>query len=119
MVALMAVQTFYNVWVTIYWLANRAYIATTLCENRSKPQLHCDGKCYLAKKLAQSSKDPASTQDSKFPDLKTGLDTAEFVFTDYLSEVNSLLSNQAAATPAGQKDGRDVSLSDTFFHPPA
>lgn len=29
----------------------RDYIAHYLCENRSHPELHCDGKCYLAKKL--------------------------------------------------------------------
>ncbi len=29
----------------------RDYIAQYLCENRSHPELHCDGKCYLAKKL--------------------------------------------------------------------
>lgn len=29
----------------------KAYISRHLCENRSRPELHCDGKCYLAKKL--------------------------------------------------------------------
>ena len=28
------------------------------CENRNRPELHCDGKCYLAKKLK-------ATQDSQ------------------------------------------------------
>lgn len=27
------------------------YIAKYVCENRNRPELHCDGKCYLAKKL--------------------------------------------------------------------
>ncbi len=30
---------------------NRTYIANTLCINRDKPQLHCNGKCYLMTKL--------------------------------------------------------------------
>lgn len=39
-------------WGTVmYYNANKAYIARVLCENRNRPQLHCDGKCYLAKKL--------------------------------------------------------------------
>jgi len=39
-------------WGTIaYYQINKAYIARVLCENRSKPELHCDGKCFLAKKL--------------------------------------------------------------------
>jgi hypothetical protein len=32
---------------------NKGYIAATLCENRAKPELHCNGKCYLMKKLKQ------------------------------------------------------------------
>ena len=33
---------------------NRNYIATKLCENRDKPWLHCDGKCYFMKKIKQA-----------------------------------------------------------------
>jgi hypothetical protein len=30
---------------------NQKYIASTLCENRDKPWLHCNGHCYLMKKI--------------------------------------------------------------------
>jgi hypothetical protein len=30
----------------------REYIVANLCENRNRPQLNCDGKCYLAKRIA-------------------------------------------------------------------
>jgi hypothetical protein len=30
---------------------NESYIAKNLCINREKPMMHCNGKCYLAKKL--------------------------------------------------------------------
>lgn len=30
---------------------NRSYIAKELCENRSRPELNCNGKCVLKKKL--------------------------------------------------------------------
>ena len=30
----------------------RDYIVSNLCENRNRPQMHCDGKCYLAKRFA-------------------------------------------------------------------
>lgn len=33
---------------------NQKYIATTLCENRDKPWLHCNGHCYLSKKIKQA-----------------------------------------------------------------
>jgi hypothetical protein len=52
-------------WGTIaYYQTNRDYIARVLCENRDKPQLHCDGKCYLAKKLrAQQDKQDKETTE--------------------------------------------------------
>ena len=33
---------------------NKNYIATELCINKSRPELHCNGKCYLLKKLKQA-----------------------------------------------------------------
>jgi hypothetical protein len=30
----------------------REYIINNLCENKNRPQMHCDGKCYLAKRIA-------------------------------------------------------------------
>src|ERR1700712_311277 len=33
---------------------NRNYISSTLCENIKRPWLHCNGKCYLMKKIKQA-----------------------------------------------------------------
>jgi len=44
--------------VHIKFLLNRQYIANNLCENRSKPQMNCKGKCYLKKQMQQESRDP-------------------------------------------------------------
>ncbi|MFD0763671.1 hypothetical protein ACFQZI_02315 [Mucilaginibacter lutimaris] len=41
---------------------NRNYIATKLCENRNKPQLHCNGKCYFMKKVKQAE-EKQNTED--------------------------------------------------------
>jgi len=40
--------------VMLWYQANKAYIGKELCENRDRPQLHCDGKCILAKKLKKA-----------------------------------------------------------------
>jgi hypothetical protein len=34
----------------------KTYIIANLCENRNRPKLNCNGKCYLAKKIAESQK---------------------------------------------------------------
>ncbi|GAB3328540.1 hypothetical protein GCM10027299_30950 [Larkinella ripae] len=64
----------FSQWGTIaYYHANKSYIAKVLCENRAKPQLHCDGQCYLAKKLnaQQEQQDRATTEQvQKTPDFQ-------------------------------------------------
>jgi hypothetical protein len=52
-------------WGTIaYYNLNRDYIARVLCENRDRPELHCDGQCYLAKKLkAQQDRQDKDTTE--------------------------------------------------------
>lgn len=41
---------------------NRNYIAAKLCENRNKPQLHCNGKCYFMKKLKQAEENKSTEE---------------------------------------------------------
>jgi len=49
---------------------NQKYISKNLCENRNKPWLHCNGKCYLMKKIKQAEEkeksDERQTQKSLF-----------------------------------------------------
>ncbi|QRR00061.1 hypothetical protein [Dyadobacter sandarakinus] len=55
----------FSQWGTIaYYQLNKEYIARVLCENRDKPQLHCNGHCYLAKKLKkqQEAQDQKTTE---------------------------------------------------------
>lgn len=46
---------------------NRGYIAAKLCENRDKPWMHCNGKCYFIKKIkqAEDNKNAAERQAQK------------------------------------------------------
>ncbi|WP_372793754.1 hypothetical protein [Lutibacter sp.] len=37
------------------YYANYDYIANVLCENRDKPYLECNGKCYLEKQLKKTN----------------------------------------------------------------
>ncbi|MCE7065048.1 hypothetical protein [Dyadobacter sp. CY326] len=55
----------FSQWGTIaYYHINKDYITRVLCENRDKPQLHCDGHCFLAKKLrAQEEKKDKQTSE--------------------------------------------------------
>jgi hypothetical protein len=37
--------------VLTWFGVNRSYIANILCENKDKPEMHCNGQCVLMKKL--------------------------------------------------------------------
>lgn len=56
-------------WPLAEYVVNYDYIVENLCENKDKPFLNCDGKCYLAKQLAKESegddKNPFESRLSK------------------------------------------------------
>jgi hypothetical protein len=69
-------KLFYSILFTCYmvfrpliplaeYAVNYDYIANTLCVNKSKPELHCNGKCYLSKELAKANSDSESTPLNK------------------------------------------------------
>ena len=41
---------------------NKNYIAANLCENKSKPEMKCNGKCYMKKQLKSNDEN-----QNKFP----------------------------------------------------
>lgn len=45
---------FSNLFLFAGFELNRNYISAKLCVNKNKPELHCNGKCYLMKKLKQA-----------------------------------------------------------------
>lgn len=58
------------------FFANEDYIAATLCINKDKPEMHCNGHCQLDKKLQDD-------QDHKQPnpDKKVNLESTVFFFS--------------------------------------
>lgn len=47
------------------YAVNYDYIVNTLCVNKTKPELHCNGKCYLSKELAKANNETESTPFNK------------------------------------------------------
>lgn len=50
----MLAQSFSKVLVLLDYQVNKNYIAAFLCVNKAKPQLHCEGHCYLKKQLKKA-----------------------------------------------------------------
>jgi len=56
-------QSFSKVLIIADYYLNEDYIARNFCENKDKPQLHCNGKCYLKKELNKDR----DAQNASFP----------------------------------------------------
>ncbi len=64
--------------------ANQNYIAKELCENRNKPELHCNGKCYLMKKLKQAQdKEQKQERQSQKTQIQDALIVKPLMFKQY------------------------------------
>jgi hypothetical protein len=53
LISLVLLQTFSREMLMVDFTLNRATITARFCVNKARPQLHCDGNCYFAKKLKQ------------------------------------------------------------------
>lgn len=54
-----ALQTFSRPFITFNYLVNTKAFAKN-CMNKTRPQIHCNGKCQMLKKLRQTEKNEAT-----------------------------------------------------------
>jgi len=62
LVVLVLLQTFSREVLVVDYALNQATITARFCVNKSRPMLHCNGKCHLAKQLKQQQE-----QETKAP----------------------------------------------------
>lgn len=96
----------------------KQYIVHTLCENRFTPQLHCDGKCYLAKQLQKVAQEHARSETEK------QAETIKKSMSDVFDDTFFLVEPTFAITKAIpiQTPYPEHSLSDfciPLLHPPS
>lgn len=93
---------------------NRDWIANTLCENKSKPQFKCNGKCYLKKQLKKADMPEAAGKGES----KHSRDYSEVIFAPPAA-LHSW-SNKCGDALCSVKVIRPVSadLQDGVYHTP-
>lgn len=90
---------------------NKEYITSVFCVNKAHPELHCDGQCFLAKKLKDLDGKNKQTQDN----LKRVIEAApEFSQV----RINHNIPSFTLTSLSGylEKPIKDLSIS--IFHPP-
>lgn len=108
-----SVQAFYTAGVAIWFHANRAYIASVLCENKSKPEKKCAGNCVLNKKTEKAD-NPSDKSDNNRPiqwvEIAPCLIEQPELFASHYKEI---LSTYPAYRMRYQFEWRN-----SIFHPP-
>lgn len=97
-----------------YYL-NYNYIATKLCENRDKPILDCNGKCYVAKEIEKNKKE--NHQDTVVLEFKMDFYISnDLEFITFIE--NSFLETQNNRIPVTRELNWYNSFLFSVFHPP-
>ncbi len=97
---------------------NKDYIIKNLCENRFKPELKCNGQCYLAKQLHKVAEDKANKeagrQEQNFKKLlEETFHHDNFVFSQTFEGVISTVQNNFS-----YKTSHYSTLTIALFRPP-
>lgn len=98
--------------VADYYVNTERYYAK--CVNKARPQLKCNGKCQMSKKIQAEE-----NKEQKNPGLK--LDLRSELVTHFAIELNLAepLTTASICYPVVQKDFLPSGYNATIFHPPA
>lgn len=90
---------------------NKSYIAENLCENKSKPQMHCEGKCHLKKQLEKEDKreNPVPSQNTKENEVQ---------FFSALESLNFATSLTGTSSYSNYFYSIATAHPGSIFHPP-
>ena len=96
------------------YAVNYQYISTQLCENRARPELRCNGKCYIKKEILKSSENQNAKESKvqvKSIDVFVVNENSEFI-ADFSVEKNVENNFQNCFNL------RVKPFDESIFHPP-
>ncbi len=105
-------QTFSSGWVMVEYYTNTAAFAKN-CENKSKPILHCNGKCQMMKKLQA-----AESKEQQMPERKSERQTELLAYTACQYNFENVFSVLTAQIVAIEKNHPLTDISLSLFRPP-
>jgi len=97
------------------YIINYDYIVKELCENKAKPELHCNGKCHLAKELAKAAEDEKPVSEKRPGHAEMGVLFFETLPQFAFSPKATVLYRIAMPEYCNSYSHLDAS---SFFHPP-
>lgn len=113
LVSVMMYKPILCTWTVVDFALNRDYIATFLCENQDRPELECQGKCFLMTKLKKQINDSENHMARQLTELSKielmdvqSITKFHFSNTDFITIEGTTRVNVCTGFLAG------------IFHPP-
>lgn len=94
------------------YLINKEFIIFNYCENKSKPKLHCNGKCHLTKQLKEQEKQESSSKNNT-----KSLDEVQFC-SEYNHTILPRFIYVSISANWNYLNGETKNTSPSIFHPP-
>ena len=104
-------------WPIVEYMINYDYIVTRLCENKDKPEMECNGKCYLTKQLA---KEAAGEEENPFGNNSYKTEIPHFIIAEKLPEFRfaSILAADSHKNSGYKPDLYTSPFISEILHPP-
>ena len=102
-------------WQTWFYV-NQSEIAAEKCENKAKPMMNCDGKCYLSKQLQKLEQKEQNHNNKSNP--FQNLEKVHFFVADFIVEFVPNFKNLKEKEEFAYKAIFSTGKSNEIFHPP-
>lgn len=103
--------------ILAWYNLNKTYVAAVLCENKSKPELNCCGKCYLRKQM-KKTEEGTQEQGKGAPSRSFKMEIPEFLVAEAFRLPAALPVSDIVYPPAAAQPILFRPAGDTF-HPPS
>ena len=114
LISLVLLQTFSREVLVVDFTLNRATITARFCVNKTRPQLHCDGKCYFAKQLKKQEERESKSASP----LKERLEMLPVAFRSLVPTTPVRWASAPASYTAYPAPAVPTSTARGIFHPP-
>jgi hypothetical protein len=115
MVAVLFSNTLINFALFINYQLNQLEITRKFCENKAKPKMQCNGKCYLAKQLAKQENQKQTPSDKKDFKVKIIELTAQLI--EQIAFDHQIQKSTSSSCYA-YSEARSAAHLMEIFHPP-
>ena len=97
--------------LSVSYTLNKSYISTVLCTNKDKPELHCEGKCFMDIKLKELEQKNKHQQEN----LKRVIET---VAPAYASLLDPLFETAFELAAPHYLQQHPITKINSIFQPP-